>query len=177
MIGMTSIKQYRLTRPIKSHENLKVGDCVPFYFCPRSIMLYVISMGNHPELNYRGGQRPIVHLEADMHEVVNWANAHKQRWAFTTSNAGSSYFRDYSDLRHLNEINWEAVRANKWSGIDIDVAIKEGKQAEFLLEHSFPWHLVSRIGMQSKRVYPTIRNALQRASHRPTVQVKTDWYY
>ena len=41
-IGMNSIKQRRLTQlALTSHPDLHVGDCVPFYFCPRSIMLYL----------------------------------------------------------------------------------------------------------------------------------------
>ena len=91
-IGMSHIKQRRLTYQLNSRPGLRVGDCVPFYFCPRSIMLYVIHMANSPELDYRGGQGPIVHLEADLHEAVDWAERHGRRWAFTLSNAGSRLF-------------------------------------------------------------------------------------
>ena len=38
-IGMNNIKQRRLTTHLRSHSDLCVGDCVPFYFCPRSVML------------------------------------------------------------------------------------------------------------------------------------------
>ena len=54
-IGMGNIKQRRINIQLTSHSGLRVGDCVPFYFCPRSVMLYVIHMSNHPELVYRGG--------------------------------------------------------------------------------------------------------------------------
>ncbi len=55
-IGMNNIKQRRLNQlKLHSHMDLHVGDCVPFYFCPRSVMLYLIAQGNHPELTYRGG--------------------------------------------------------------------------------------------------------------------------
>jgi hypothetical protein len=71
MIGMNSIKARRLHElRLNSHPDLHVGDCVPFYFCPRSVMLYLIYQGNHPELGYRGGQGPILHLEADLHATV-----------------------------------------------------------------------------------------------------------
>jgi hypothetical protein len=63
-IGMSDIKQRRLGLPISCLSNFYVGDCVPFYFCPRSVMLYVIYRQNHPSLTYKGGQDPIVHLEA-----------------------------------------------------------------------------------------------------------------
>lgn len=170
-IGMTTIKQRRLTNRLSSHQGLCVGDCVPFYFCPRSIMLYVIFQRNHPELTYRDGQDPIVHLEADLHETVAWADANGQRWAFTSSNAGSYSFEDYADLNSLNEIDWSAVHAREWQ------LCKEGKQAEFLIEHQFPWELVSRIGALSQHLSQQVGKALQSARHKPSVTGKPDWYY
>ena len=140
-------------------------------FCPRSVMLYVISMRNHAELAYRGGQEPIVHLEADLRDVVAWANGVSHSWAFTTSNAGSYYFNDYSDLAYLNKINWDAIAANDWRGL------KEGKQAEFLVEYSFPWNLVSRIGVFSTQEHTRVIASIPTGAHQPTVQVKRDWYY
>ena len=108
-IGMSSIKQRRLTNPLNSHRNLRVGDCVPFYFCPRSVMLYVIFMKNHSELAYRGGQEPILHLEADLRQTADWANSSNRRWAFTSSNAGNRYFEDYHDISLLNKLDWQAI--------------------------------------------------------------------
>ena len=58
VIGMGSIKHRRLTLPVHPHPGTHVGDYVPFYFCPRSVMLFVIYRANHPELDYRGGQHP-----------------------------------------------------------------------------------------------------------------------
>lgn len=171
-IGMNTIKQRRLNElRLHSHPALFVGDCVPFYFCPRSVMLYLIYQGNHPELTYRGGQGPIIHFEADLHAVVAWAQANGQRWAFTLSNAGAYYFEDRSDLAQLGEINWAAVQAREWK------ALKEGKQAEFLVEQAFPWHLVERVGVKSADVYRQVVNALPSTGHRPLVEVRTDWYY
>ena len=176
-IGINSIKQRRLRNDLSSHKGLRVGDCVPFYFCPRSVMLYVLHKANSPELTYRGEQGPIVHLEADLRGTVAWADTIGRRWAFTSSNAGSYYYEDYSDLRQLDKINWDAVKARKWSGIGVDDSAKDFKQAEFLVEDSFPWELVSRIGIRTGNIYATVQSALQGAIHRPTVEVKRDWYY
>lgn len=171
MIGMSNIKQRRLTElQLASHPGLFVGQCVPFYFCPRSVMLFLIHRQN-AELAYRGGQGPIVHLEADLHATVAWAQQHRRRWAFTASNAGSRYFDDWANLAQLNSVDWNAVQARNWSGC------KEGKQAEFLLEHGFPWGLVERIGVASRLVYAQAANALPAAGHRPPVEIRPDWYY
>jgi hypothetical protein len=171
-IGMNSIKQRRLNElRLTSHPALFVGDCVPFYFCPRSVMLYLIYQGNHPELTYRGGQGPIVHFEADLHTVVAWADAQARCWSFTLSNAGARYFEDRSNLGQLGEIDWIAVHATDWR------RHKDGKQAEFLLELSFPWHLVERIGVQSRATHTLAVNALPAHGHRPPVEIRPEWYY
>lgn len=172
MIGMNNIKQRRLTElQLASHPGLFVGACVPFYFCPRSVMLYLIHRRN-PELTYQNGQEPIIHLQADLRTVVEWANAQPARWAFTLSNAGSYFFEDRSDLARLGEINWPAVQATDWRG-----GLKEGKQAEFLLEQQFPWHLVERIGVTNRPIYQQVVNALPARGHRPQVEIRPDWYY
>jgi len=171
-IGMNNIKQRRLNElRLTSHPDLYVGDCVPFYFCPRSVMLYLIYQGNHPDMAYAGGQGPILHFEADLHATVAWANTQHLRWAFTLSNAGSYYFEDYNDLAHLGKIDWNAVQAHDWR------MHKEGKQAEFLLEHSFPWRLIERIGVYSSTVYRQVANSLPQQGHRPNIEVLREWYY
>ena len=170
-IGMTNIKERRLNSPLNSYPDLHVGGCVPFYFCPRSVMLYLIYMANQPGLAYRRGQGPIVHLEADLHETVAWADRNGRRWAFTLSNAGSLYFEDRCDLAQLDEIDWDAVQARDWRDY------KEGKQAEFLVEHSFPWELVRRVGVRSQDVHGQAYEAIRTADHRPRVEIVPEWYY
>ena len=176
-IGMSEIKQRRLQLPLSSHPDLHVGDCVPFYFCSRSIMLYLLYRGNHPELNYTDGQDPIIHMEADLYATADWARRNGRRWAFTLSNAGAVYFEDRCNLGQLNEINWNAVHSNQWSGMGVSPSIKEGKQAEFLLEHCFPWSLVDRIGVNSKAIYRKVIDALSTNSRRPKIEIMRDWYY
>lgn len=173
-IGMNTIKQRRLTEiTLSSHPNLYVGQCVPFYFCPRSIMLYLIHMANHPELEYKGGQIPILHLEADLQASIDWANHNNRRWSFTLSNAGSYYFEDRANIEDLAQLDWSAIQTNHWQGC------KEGKQAEFLLEIDFPWHLIENIGVYSQPMHQNVMNILQASGtvQRPLVSIKREWYY
>ena len=156
---------------LSSHPGLHVGECVPFYFCPRSVMLYVIARANSPEMSYRGGQEPIIHLEADLSQTVARAVSNERRWAFTTSNAASSYFDDFSDLDNLDKLDWDAIQANQWSGR------QERKQAEFLVEFSFPWSLISRIGVYSHEVGNTVLEVMRASDHRPPVEINRGWYY
>ncbi len=171
MIGMSHIKKRRMTNNLQSHLGLTVGQCVPFYFCSRSVMLYIISQGRHDDISYRDGQGPIVHLQADLNSVVQWAQQGNKRWAFTDSNAGSYYFNDYGSLTDLNEIDWNAVNAHSWSDC------QEKKQAEFLLEEYLPWELVEAIGVYSMAQYQQVSSILTASTHQPTMSVKQNWYY
>ncbi|AGX88302.1 type II toxin-antitoxin system toxin DNA ADP-ribosyl transferase DarT [Candidatus Symbiobacter mobilis] len=171
VVGMSNIKQRRLTElRLDSHPNLFVGQCVPFYFCPRSVMLYLMHVQS-AELAYKGGQDPIIHLQADLYETVAWAKTNDRRWAFTLSNGGSRYFEDRADLAKLHEVNWDAVHATNWK------LCKEEKQSEFLVEEFFPWCLVQRIGVANQAIYGKVQHTLHKQEHKPTVEIKTDWYY
>jgi hypothetical protein len=173
VIGMNSIKQRRLILPVDCHPGHRVGDFVPFYFCPRSIMLFVIHCANHPELAYRDGQGPIIHLEADLHRVIAWADANQRRWAFALSNAGAVYTQFRCRLDQLDQVNWLAVASTDFRMAEV----KEGKQAEFLIHQSFPWELIERIGVVSQGMAQQVANAMQGIAHRPKIEVQRGWYF
>ena len=171
VIGMNHIKYRRLTElRLASHPDLFVGQCVPFYFCPRSVMLNIISRGS-ADLEYKGGQAPIVHLVSDLRATVAWADENQLRWAFSLSSAASRHFEDRCDLGQLDEINWEAVNAHYWS------SVKDQKQAEFLVEDRFPWHLVEEIAVYDRTTGQHAMQAIAGAAHRPDVHIRTAWYY
>lgn len=134
-------------------------------------MLYLLHMGNHEEVTYQGGQKPLVHLVADLREAVDWANRNNRRWSFTLSNAASRYFEDRANLDQLDELDWDAINTVQWS------KCKEGKQAEFLMEFAFPWHLFNRIGVSSQHAYSQTSQAIRDAAHKPDIQILPDWYY
>jgi hypothetical protein len=172
-IGMNNIKARRRNElRLASHPELYVGQCVPFYFCPRSVMLYLIHRRN-AVLAYQGGQGSIIHLVADLNASVAWAQANAKRWAFSLSNAGSYYFEDRCDLARLNEINWTSVQTHQWSGSPT----KEQKQAEFLIEQQFPWHLVEEIAVVDQSTGQQAVQAIAGAAHRPVVKIRPAWYY
>jgi len=174
VIGMSTIKRRRIEEiTVSPHPDTKVGDYVPFYFCPRSIMLYVIHRANHPELQYRGGQGPIVHLEADLRVVLDWADANGTRWAFSLSNAGAYYAEFRARAEEFSELRWEAIEATDFRA----PAVKEGKQAEFLVHERFPFDLVERIGVASPAVRAQAAQVIANGPHRPPVEVRPEWYF
>jgi hypothetical protein len=135
-------------------------------------MLYVIHCANNPELTYRGGQEPIVHLEADMYTVVRWAEENRRRWVFSLSNAGASYTEFRSHLDELEQLDWQAIAATDFRNSDV----KEKKQAEFLLYANFPFSLIERIGVMTRDIGQRIAQMLS-GQYRPNIEVLKHWYF
>jgi hypothetical protein len=174
VVGMFTIKQRRLEEiEVTCHPGTTVGQYVPFYFCPRSIMLYILRMGNHPDVSYRGGQESIVHLQADFYQVINWANSQAIPWAFSEGNAGSYLTRFHNDPSQLSQIDWAAVAATDFR----DPKTKDGKQAEFLLFNVFPWTLIEKVGTINSAFASKIQTTLAIADHQPAITVEPSWYF
>ena len=176
VIGFDTIKQRRLEElPVHCHPETHVGDYVPFYFCPRSPMLYVIERRN-AELVYKGGQNRVVHLVSTVDLAVQ-ASAQRP-WAFSDGNAGAVYTQFSNDLSSLATfVDWDAIHATQWSGAGVDPAVKNRKQAEFLVHDSFPWTSVRAIGVIRQSIADEVMEIMGDTADEPKVVVKPEWYY
>lgn len=170
-IGIPAIKNRRLYElTLTPYMDLHVGECVPFYFCFRSVMLYYLSR-NNGDSPFRGTQEDIIHLECDMFEVIKWAEEHGLRWAFTNGNAGSYFFESFNRIEDLTRLNWDAIYAHYW------MEVKDSKQSEFLIENECSWELVRHIGTYSKAKQQEVKNIIAQSSHKPQITVEPTWYY
>ena len=174
VIGLDGLKQRRLNEiEVSCHPGTNVGDYVPFYFCPRSVMLFVIHKRN-AELAYQGGQSRIIHLVSSVNSAIK--SSGDKKWAFTDGNAGAYSIRGRfrSDLNQIDSfVDWESIRKNDWR----DPVAKERKQAEFLVHEFVPWCAIEGIGVLNSSIAIEVDQILSTATHRPTVKVKPDWYY
>ena len=174
LVGISKIKERRLKEiEVACHPGTMVGEYVPFYFCPRSVMLYILYKGNNPDLAYLGGQEPILHLQADLGQVIEWATETGVRWAFSDRNAGAYIASFSAEEDELAGLDWRAIKNPDFRNPNV----KEGKQAEFLVFEWFPWNLVEVIGVYSGKVERQVAALLQGRQHRPNVMIRRDWYY
>lgn len=172
-IGMAKLKAGRFERPVPCHKGTMVSDYVPFYFCPRSPMLYIAHRQNHGEMTYKGGQEAIIHLEADYERMVAAADRNNVPWAVSLSNAAARYAEFQTGAHAIEELDWDCINARQWQPSHV----KERKQAECLFHGHFPWRGIIRLGVKTATVHQRVRNLLERAEHRPSVEVRPDWYY
>lgn len=171
-IAYQHIKERRLRRIVTAEPGGVVADYVPFYFAPRSPMLYALHRG-YVE-GYSSTQAEVLHLIAYA-EVVK---AEGLPFVFTDGHAEmaiSEFFVDLADLEY--RIDWNIMKETYWHDTNADGDRKRRRQAEFLVQRSFPWPLISEIGVINRSALDKVSAILTNASHRPSVAVHRDWYY
>jgi len=166
VIGYGHIKQRRLEELTVICCGMRyVGEFVPFYFCPRSPMLYTINLGNTGRP--AGCQDTIVHFVSTVAVGIALGRA----WAISDGNAGASYTSFSSELSALESLDWDAIRATSWKGRT------HQKSAEFLVADFFPWTAVHKIGCHNGAVANQVTALLREHAHRPLVETRSEWYY
>lgn len=99
-IGHLHIKERRLRRAVTCAAGGTLGEYVPFNFCPRSVMLYVIHRGS--VMGYEGGQEPIVHLVSSVRTAI----ASGRPWAFTNRHAELHYAEYFDRIDREDQVDW-----------------------------------------------------------------------
>ena len=166
-IGHKHIKTRRLARVVHLAAGGVLGDYVPFNFCPRSVMLYVVSRGHQ---DYAGGQREVVHLVSRMSTAVSIGRP----WAFTDRHAELAYAEYFDDPAKLPSVDWAVMPLEWWN---TSPEVRETRQAEFLLHDFFEWAKVEEVAVFDDGVKGAVTQILNGSSHIPPVVVRRDWYY
>ncbi len=170
-IAHQRIKDRRAKRPVFVAAKGTLADYVPFYFAPRSPMLYTIHGGNVD--GYTGGQKPIVHLVS----TVDTAVALGKPWCFTDGHADMAFSNYSDDLKNLDKVDWTVMKSKFWNDTDLAPDRKRRRQAEFLVHESFPWTAILGIGVLDGEIKTRVTQILAENTHRPPVAVKGSWYY
>ncbi len=170
-IAHVHIKQRRARKLVPVAPGGTLADFVPFYFSPRSPMLYVIDRGGVE--GYRGGQELVLHLVSSAEAVAGRG----LRYCFTDGHAAMDISGFYVELGDLSKIDWVIMHARYWNDTNQDGDRSRRRQAEFLVHGTFPWDLITEIGVISSKVAALVTAALAGSTHQPTVAVHRDWYY
>jgi hypothetical protein len=170
-IAHQHIKDRRAQKAVIVAAGGTLANYVPFYFAPRSPMLYTISRGNVE--GYTGGQEQVVHLVSTVERACGLGAP----WCFTDGHADMELSRQYANLTDLANIDWELMKGQYWNDTLQDGDRKRRRQAEFLVHGMFPWTAVEEIGVMSERMAAAVRANIAGAGHLPRVVVRADWYY
>ena len=173
-IAYKSIQDRRSTKLVPRGVGGSLHDYVPFYFAPRSPMLYTIHRGNVE--GYSQGQQQILHLVTTAESVSDRGLA----YVYTDGHAVMEYSVFFDDLVSLHQypiIDWELMESRYWFDTEEDPDRKRRRQAEFLVYNFLPWHLVTEIGVINPTIQAQVRNLLLKSVHKPNILVRPNWYY
>jgi ssDNA thymidine ADP-ribosyltransferase, DarT len=170
-IAYENIQNRRATFRVPCGKGGVLHDYVPFYFAPRSPMLYTINKGNVP--NYSQGQTTVIHLVSS----VDYIEAEGLDFVFTDGHAAMTFTDFFDDLNALDAIDWDVMESRYWNDTDEDNDRKRRRQAEFLVRNFLHWESISEIGVINFTIQAQVENILQNFTDRTPVKVHRDWYY
>ena len=151
-----------------------VHDYVPFYFAPRSPMLYAIYKGN--VAGYSEGQEPLIYLVANAQEVARSGVG----FVFTDGHAAMAPLTDfYDDLIDLDRVDWTVMRSKWWNDTPQTPDRRRRRQAEFMIHRFCPWPLIQGVAVMSDLMRSHVEAILSQFVDlpHPIVKVKRLWYY
>lgn len=170
-VAHDSIQRRRAMKTVPCGPGGKLHDYVPFYFGPRSPMLYVIKQGG--VAGYTKGQNSIVHLVSSV-QLVEKAG---KQWAFTDGHGIMDFTEFYDDVAMLDKVDWTVMAAKYWNETDSDTDRPRRRQAEFLVHDFCDWELIKGIGVNTLQMKSKVEELIASAEHSPAVKVKSEWYY
>lgn len=146
-------------------------DYVPFYFAPRSPMLYAIHEGNVE--GYDDGQEPLVYILTKVARVIRA----DLTFAFTDRHAVLAVAQFYDDPSALDAVDHTLMREKYWHSTDRHPDRRERRQAEFLIYDEVPLDIVGAVAVMSETVKEAVDADLAPMESPPPVIVRPRWYF
>lgn len=182
-IAHQGIQDRRALKAVTAGLGGNLHDYVPFYYAPRSPMLFAIHRGNVAGCDLK--QDEIVHIESS----VEGAAKAKLPYVIYPVNAALAYSTEcYDTLDGLEKIDWPLFfEEPKLDGFCQYFASKsdpskymmrcETRQAEFLVHKSFPLSLVTRIGVVNAQRKAEVASILATSGVHLPLEIRSAWYF
>lgn len=170
-IAFPSIQNRRAITTVPHSPGSVIHSYVPFYFAPRSPMLYDIHKNNLEY--YDGGQIPIVYLVSSVTQMQNTNHS----FIFTDGRATVAFTRFFTDLTDLNHIDWPLMKKAYWHDTMSDPDRKRRRQAEFLVHNQVTLSAFIGIGVMNEHIKQQVEDLLSTYQIGLPVHTWPEWYY
>ena len=174
-------RRARIAVPI--HPGGPLHDYVPFYFAPRSPMLFCNHKGS---IQNAKSQSEIIYLVTTAQNIA----ASGRPFVFYDRHAVVGYAQAYNRLEDLKEIDWRVFfeppligdYSQYWQNRNDErfphwMIRKEVRQAEFLVHQRLPWSCIRMIGTYNLRIKARVEDILKLHGIPCTVETRNDWYF
>lgn len=170
-IAHQDLQVRRSTTKVPINPKGYLHDYVPYYFAPRSPMLYSIHCGNVD--GYEEGQQPVIYLVSSA-QTINDANI---PCVFTDGHAIMALSDFYHDLNDLRNVHWETMKSKYWNDTPDYPDRKRLRQAEFLVHEFMPWSLVLHVCTIDHQMAHQTKEIIKQYGYQTPVSVKSKWYF
>ena len=171
-MGNQSIKTNRSHRAVGCGPGGMVGDYVPFYFAPRSPMLFSIKCGNVDGVS--PDQRRLVYLVSSTEATCDAGLS----CVLTDGNAGAAFTAfsdDPSDVTAM--IDWPLMKARIWRNTPEDPDRRRRRMAEWLVHEAVPLELISAMAVINAKVREYVAVLADTHGCSPTIAIRPGWYF
>jgi hypothetical protein len=170
-IGMSELIEKRSTRAVPVPPAGSLGDYVPFYFTPWSVMLYNIKTG-HNNVTRRANPE-IAILVSSLHTLKRFG----VDFVFTNGHAYMQETDYFTDLANLGEIDWEILRRKDFQRDPEDPGKIGRYQAEALVHRHLPVGALHGIACYDDATKSMIETQVQRQNLELPVKAIPQWYF
>ena len=147
-------------------------DYVPFYFAPRSPMLFAIHK-RYVE-GYEEGQESIIYFVFGLSKILNSS----LDFVYTDGHPIMIFSEFYQNIEQLDSvIDWEIMESRNWNDTVEDNDRKRRRQAEFLIHKSVPIKLMDQIVVYNSTIKNHILNIIGQTEFQIPVKINRRWYY
>jgi hypothetical protein len=171
-VGNSGIKDIRRRRRVPVPPGGMIAGYVPFYFAPRSPMLFAITHGKVP--GYTGGTDQLVYLVTSVERLVELGLP----VLFTDRNAvlaTASFGAGVDELDAL--VDWPLMLARMWANTDNEPDRRERRMAECLVHGHVPWPAIQHVATRTSQRNAEVRETLGRFRQGVPVGTKPSWYF
>jgi hypothetical protein len=149
-----------------------VADYVPFYFAPRSPMLYKLAKKGVP--TYTDGQDPLIYLVSSVDTVV----ASGGSVVFSDGNCASAMTQFSDDLALLESmVDWDVMKSRLWANTADDPDRMRRRMAEFLVYQQVPITCLIGIAVRHDTMKKQVDGLLAAQGVDLPVLVRPSWYF
>jgi len=169
-IGNLDLIDKRAHRVVRVGPGGTLGDYVPFYFTPFSIMMFNIHTG------YNVRQVPneeVVILVSSLNKVAEL----RIPFVFTDQHAYPLMANYFTDLKNLDQVDWDLLNRRDFKHDPDDPGKKERYQAEALVWQHLPIAALLGICSYSSAVDEGIKAELAKRNLNMQTTIQTNWYF
>lgn len=160
-IGNPDIIDTRDDTAVKIAGYGNIGEYVPFYFTPKSMMLFNIITGWRAPLVPKRPKEDIIVIRCLITEL-----AKLERFFFSDGQANvTGTSNHYNDIKYLDQIDWDIIQQSDFKREARDTDKPRRYQAEFLVHHHVPVGSIESIHVYNQPAMNYVKAELALTNH------------